>query len=90
VAHLNLALSFSDLNKKEESLSILLNIPNISDDGTKDPLSHVTTQVEYYFFIVWTNKIVCGIGKRQDNTHMIKKIKYILTAKQFNPFIWIS
>ena len=50
MAHLNLALSFSDLNKKEESLSILLNIPNISDDGTKDPLSHVTTQVEYYLF----------------------------------------
>jgi len=36
----------SDLNQKEDAISILMKIPKISDDGTKDPLSHVTTQVK--------------------------------------------
>ena len=45
MAHLNLALTLSDLNKKDEAVAILMKIPKIGDDGTKDPLSHVTTQV---------------------------------------------
>lgn len=43
---MNLALALSDLNQKEDAISILMKIPKISDDGTKDPLSHVTTQVK--------------------------------------------
>jgi predicted phosphohydrolase len=53
VAHLNLGLSFSDLNKKREAVAILLDVPKISDDGTKDPLSHVTTQVSRQRRLVW-------------------------------------
>jgi tetratricopeptide (TPR) repeat protein len=49
VAHLNLALSYAELNRKDEALNILLNIPKISDDGTKDPRSHLTTQVSALF-----------------------------------------
>ena len=70
VAHLNLALSYAELNLKPEAVSILLRVQDISDDGTKDPLSHVTTQVSALFN---AGRILLDLGRPLKAVQVLRK-----------------
>lgn len=70
MAHLNLALTYSSLGKKEKALKILTDIEGIDDDGLKDPKTHLTTQVTALYH---AGKLSLELGRPLEAVSLLRK-----------------